>query len=132
MGNLLSNNKEEKQDGEMANRKEVRDNHVIREEITLTEQEMIMWVPAESEGDKEMIQERCMLNSPGLHFHYSNYIKPCSLWEQGLCDESWHRQEVQQYKHLSVTIHYGRVNVLLQNNVSVNVLKDEGRCISYS
>ena len=42
MGNLLSNNKEEKQDGVMANRKEVRDNHVIREEITLIEQEMIM------------------------------------------------------------------------------------------
>ena len=37
----MSKNKEEKQDGEMANRKEVRDNHVIREEITLTEQEMI-------------------------------------------------------------------------------------------
>ena len=64
MGNLLSKNKEEKQDGEMANRKEVRDNHVIREEITLTEQEMIKWVPAESEGDKEIIQERCMLDSP--------------------------------------------------------------------
>ena len=64
MGNLLSKSKEEKQDGEMANRKEVRDNHVIREEITLTEQEMIKWVPAESEGDKEIIQERCMLDSP--------------------------------------------------------------------
>ena len=39
-----------------------RDNHVTRE-ITLTELEMIMRVPAESEGDNEITQDRCMLDS---------------------------------------------------------------------